>query len=352
MNTTKAIFVLGYMRSGTTLLFRILGNHPSVFTLKGEPKIIEYRSIARQYYPDLTDDKILQSFICFLSNVVRFGHPLKYFGQPLIESPGFNSWDVQRIFATLLNRDYFSIFYAVYDYFARAAGKSIWCIKAQVLEAEAIMANFPGAQFVEIVRDPRDVLASKKNDRDAVWHSGRYKPEQRPIKELYNTYDPLWDSLSWKAEIQAGMNLYKKDPSRFYSVRYEDLVTKPDQCIRKMSDFLGIAYDNGMVEVNERNSSVWDRQYKGIGAESVRKWQKKLTPEEIALCQWVTQSEMQSLEYDIAQISLFHRVKVIGLLELSIKEFLQRLIKRYRLGGWAYLRNVLSLYWKKWLTLR
>ena len=348
----KPFFVLGYMRSGTTLIFKILGNHPEVFTLKGEPKVIEYLSIARQYFPDLSDDKTLWDFIGFVANVLRFGHTLAYFGKPLEESPDFKTQDVNNILAGLTAREYIPVFRSVQDYFARSAGKSTWCIKAQVLEAETVLENFPDALFVEIIRDPRDVLASKKNDRDAVWHSERYRPEQRAEKDLYNTYDPLWDVLSWRAEIRAGRKLQEKYPARFFSIRYEDLVAEPEIYIKKLCAFAGLSYHEAMLEINERNSSVWDKKYKGIGAESVRKWQAKLTPAEIALAQWATKAEMQRLDYDMFPVRLGDQLKVPFVLAASLVEFLQRLVKRYRLGGWAYLWNVLSLYWKKWSKAR
>src|SRR5688572_20006721 len=170
MNTASPLFVLGYMRSGTTLVFNILGKHPAIFTLEGEPKIIEYLSISREKYPNLHDDRTMEDYISFVANVIRFGHPLKYFGLPLIETTDFSALHIQDILTSVSRRDYLSVFRKVYDFFASRAGKSRWCIKAQVVNAATIISHFPDARFIEIVRDPRDVLASKKYDRDAVWH--------------------------------------------------------------------------------------------------------------------------------------------------------------------------------------
>lgn len=335
------------MRSGTTLVFNILGKHHDIFTRKGEPKVIEYLSIARRYYPDLTDDDTLQNFIGFCANVIRFGRSLERFGQPLIETDDFKDKDVRIIIRELQRRDYYSIFHGVYDYFAQSAGKTMWCAKMQTLEATTFITQFPDSKFIEIVRDPRDVLASKKKDRDAVWHSERYKPEQRAEKDLYNTYNSLWDSLSWRAEMRAGRDLRKKHSGLFLLIRYEDLVSEPATYVKRICDFLNVSYDETMLNINERNSSVWDKKYKGIGAESVGKWRTQLAPAEVALSQWITRSEMRMLGYDIVPVNFLDKLKIPGLLAVSLAEFMQRLVKRYRLGGWPYLMNVLRMYWKK-----
>jgi len=49
-NNITPIFGFGYMRSGTTLLFNILKNHPDIYTSAQEPKIIDSMLIIKKTY--------------------------------------------------------------------------------------------------------------------------------------------------------------------------------------------------------------------------------------------------------------------------------------------------------------
>jgi hypothetical protein len=61
---------------------------------------------------------------------------------------------------------------------------------------------------------------------------------------------------------------------------------------------------------------------------------------------------MNSLGYDIVSTKFIDKLKALGLLVVSIFEFQQRLLKRYKLGGWPYLLNVITVYLKKLVALK
>ena len=67
------VFVIGYMRSGTSLLRNILASHPAVFASPGETKYFEYETTIRHLYPDLNDDQVLTSLITTLADIVNNG---------------------------------------------------------------------------------------------------------------------------------------------------------------------------------------------------------------------------------------------------------------------------------------
>src|SRR5690606_25266583 len=105
---------------------------------------------------------------------------------------------------------------------------------------DAILRTCPSAKIMEIVRDPRDVLASKKTRRETVWTTDRYRPEERERKHLEKAYDPLWDAISWRSAIQAGNRTYRTHPEQIQRIRYEDLVAQPKQVVRQICEFLEI----------------------------------------------------------------------------------------------------------------
>ncbi|GAH22672.1 unnamed protein product, partial [marine sediment metagenome] len=79
----------------------------------------------------------------------------------------------------------------VFESLMYKGGKTRWLEKTptHVFYIDDILLSVPDAKFVEIVRDPRAVLASKKRRRETVWPE-RYVPKQQKFKNLEKSYDP------------------------------------------------------------------------------------------------------------------------------------------------------------------
>lgn len=345
-NQITPIFGFGYMRSGTTLLFNILKNHPVVFTRAPEPKLFASLPILRRTYGDLEDDETLKAYIAFIANVARFRWSMDKLNQPLVEDQDFNGEDVQSILRRVQNREYVPMIKLVYDQMAGEHEKKFWYVKSQVVYFDRIFHWIPEARFIEIVRDPRDVLASKKKDKESVWEPGKYSEAKKPFKELEKAYDPIWDSLSWKAEVAAGMKIKEAHPAIIHSVRYEDLVRDPEYYTRDICEFLGIEFYERQLDVPKRNSSLWQNKPVGIGTQSVEKWKRILTPEEASICQFLTRRQLKARNYEVGNIES-NNYKILTMLINSIGEFFQRLLNRMKMFGPKFLINILHLYWKK-----
>lgn len=348
----RPIFVVGYMHSGTTLLLKILGRHPSVFSGEAETKYFECLPLIRHSYPDLHDTQKLREFLPFVAAVVQRGYKIGG-----IHSAGPSEATTELVDTVLPEavtkpgRDpHGEMFRIVSDYLTRAAGRTRWLEKTptHILHVDQIIESVPDALFVEIVRDARDVLASKKTRREIVWQTDRYSPEQKPLKHLEKAYDPLWDSLSWKATVRAGHSARTKYSDRFITVRYEDLVKAPEARVKEICDFLGLDFQAQMLEVSSRNSAERGEVKKeGIAADAVGRWRRTLTPAEAALCQLLVKSDLERWNYGPETSSLSAHARTPLLIARSLFEFLQRLSRRVRLGGPAYSINVLLTYWKR-----
>lgn len=349
----RPIFVVGYMHSGTTLLLKILGRHPSVFSGEAETKYFECLPLIRRAYPDLDDEKKLREFLTYAVEVVRRGY--KITGKSIHGGAGIAPEHIDAIMdEAKKSRDHAHIFCIVSDHLTRVAGKARWLEKTptHVLHVDQIIQSVPGAVFVEIVRDPRDVLSSKKTRRQIVWETGRYTTEQKPLKHLEKAYDSLWDSLSWKATVRAGQAARRKYPERFFTIRYEDLVTDPETRIREVCDFLQMDFCAEMLNVQKRNSAErGEVEKEGISPDAVGRWQRTLTPAEAALCESLAKAELDTLNYRRSPAKFVARARVPLLMTRSMFEFSQRLYRRWRLGGSAYSLNVLLTYWKRFTKL-
>jgi hypothetical protein len=220
-----------------------------------------------------------------------------------------------------------------------------------MFHVDEIKQAVPGALFVELVRDPRDILASKAKRQSEDW-IGRFVPEKRDLKRFSSGFDPLWDTLGWMSAIRAGDEARKKHPSDICRVRYEDFVTNPEGELERICQFLGLEFSPSMLNVPWTNAAVGDVQDRqGIRTAPVGRFQGVLAPEAVALCQAMVKREMDTLGYAPAPVTFAAYLRMPILAVRSGFEFWVRLYRRWRLGGAAYLVNVLGKYWRRLVGL-
>lgn len=351
------IFVVGYMHSGTTLLINILRSHSTVFAGNRETKYFMHLPMIRETYPNLDDDKILQDFVFYVIAVVKKGFSKNKLDAKI--APDFRlEWfgnDEKRLKVLLedarKNRNYKAMFNLVSNHMAQSMGKSRWVEKTptHIFHIDDVVKNVPDVRFVEIVRDPRDVLASKKTRRLDVWKSEKYSAN-RLKKHWEKAFDPMWDSLSWKSAVHAGQQARDKYPNRTLLINYEDLAEKPEQKVREVCDFLNMKFEPEMLNITVRNSAednAGEENQTGIVTTSIGRWRKTLSLAEVGVCQLQVGKDMKELGYLIAPIPLIHKLKMPFVLAASAFEFIQRSYRRWRYGGWSYFQNIFTNYWKR-----
>jgi hypothetical protein len=99
---------------------------------------------------------------------------------------------------------------------------------------EAIETHVPGAAFIHIVRNGADVVASLHAAANAGW-----KGFERPM-----TLDECIQR--WTTDLEITRRELGK-PNHFL-VRYETLVSDPSGALKRVCAFLGLAFDEGMLE--------------------------------------------------------------------------------------------------------
>jgi hypothetical protein len=338
------------MHSGTTLLLRILANHPEVFAAAGETKFFERLRSIRAQFPDLADAAKREQFLDWVSKVLTLGYNPVHKGDPSADMRILDESQLREATrATQGIEDHRHAFRIVFEQLALLAGKSRCLEKTptHVFHVDEILECMPDARLVHIVRDARDILASKKTRRSTVWTSNRYTAEERPKKSLEKAFHPVWDALSWKAAVRAGQKAAEQYPTQVHMLRYEDLVVDPDAEIRQCCEFLGISFDTSLMDVATLNPAEHDANEAGISAASVGRWKRVLSPAEVVACQRVAGSELARLGYELQP---HHRVAHLAsnwCFITCVTEFGSRLFRKWRLGGSRYLINVLANYWSR-----
>ena len=288
---SKVIMVSGSGRSGTNVTKKIFGEHRDIATLPFEYRFVIdpggiidfYNSYAQVWSPYWPDAKIraLRDYLLSLASMTNEKSqrvkaaksndpvglnmsPPSYSGWELDKwIPGFSA-NVDELIEELVSFRYRAIWPGTPEgmvnnemLFAPAMEKAQLavplrnflekCVKAilnkqekgvflednthNILFASDLMALMPNAKLLHLVRDPRDVIASARQQR--------WCPTD--ITQL----------ISWYAEI---MNRWwaeraKCNPERFLEVRFEDLVHDRTTRIAEMAAFCDVPMDERMLNV-------------------------------------------------------------------------------------------------------
>jgi hypothetical protein len=149
----------------------------------------------------------------------------------------------------------------IFDCYAERNGKQLAGDKTPgyVRKIGRIHEVWPGARFVHIIRDPRDVCLSMLD-----WSSGERTAGQ------YGTWaeDPaVSTALYWRYSVALGRDAGAALGGDLYAeIRYEDLVTAPSKTIARLCAFLALPYDEAMTRFHE------GRVRAGPGLSSKAQW--------------------------------------------------------------------------------
>jgi hypothetical protein len=190
---------------------------------------------------------------------------------------------------------------------AEQAAKSIWGEKTprHIFRINDILTRFPDAKVVCMSRDPRAVVASYRDWQNQGGFDFERDPGHREALEaeqnrVRRSYHPATISMLWRAQANAALKAREQwGPHKVYLQRYEDLVVEPERELRQLTEWLGLSFEESMLEVPMHNSS-YERfaQKQGITRTAVDRWKTKLTPGEIRIVDRICKSVMQSLGYE------------------------------------------------------
>ena len=352
-DNARPIFIVGYMHSGTTLLRKVIGHHPEVYSIRAETMFFDQlmHSLPGRFR-NLADDGVHEAYVRFLIKKTTFDWPPMTAAEADMEPPQFQPDEAlaARIVAeTRGNRDYTAIFAHVFSAIAAAAGKTRWLEKtpSHIFHVDAILAALPQARIIEMVRDPRDVLASKKVRKQSDW-AGRYGETVGARMQLSRGYDPLRDSLGWRAAVRAGNEAAQRHPGAILRLRYEDLVTAPEEQARRLCDFLGLTFAPDMLAVGWSNTTAQGGSGQaGIDRRAVGKWAGKLSADVISLCQRINRAEMAGLGYALQAEPPGSRAKAPYWVARSGVDLVSHYYDLWRARGLDYVQGMARNSWRR-----
>lgn len=119
---------------------------------------------------------------------------------------------------------------------------------------QTLVDIFPGAYFVNIVRNPYVLFASTMHLWKAFHHAhGLQRPRGEHLQEYVLATLP-----AMHRKLEAARHLVP--PSRFYELRYEDLVADPEREIRALYEHFGWDFERVRPALEEHISAMADYQ--------------------------------------------------------------------------------------------
>jgi len=251
---SRAIFVVGAARSGTTLLARLLDGHPGLFVLPRETHatwcvarpdplaaLLHETPMAREFEGDARRRDEIEA---------RLARRLT--GPP----------DAPRLLTALAE--------TLLEERAPQPPPVAWVEKTprHLRHVPELLAAF-GAQtrVLVLLRDPRAVMASRaarfgRRGRRAVRHFAR---RWATADELLRRFEPL---------------------SQVLCVRYRDLVRDTAAQMRRVARHLDLRWDDALVQPQRAGrpwpgNSSFGGGSRGVHAEAVERWRSRLAPDEI-----------------------------------------------------------------------
>ncbi|NOZ56822.1 MAG: amino acid adenylation domain-containing protein, partial [Calditrichaeota bacterium] len=277
-----AIFVLSAPRSGSTLTRAILGGHPKLFS-PPELQLLNYDTLGERkrqlssgrddFWLDGTIRALMEIRNCSVEQARELMAELEERDLPVQEFYRLmQEWLGDRIFVDKTPN------YALSPHILQRAEE-----------------YFENNRYIHLIRHPYGVIPSFERARLHVFYPPFFTEEHgftpRQLAELV-----------WIISNQNILNFLKHIPEeRQFRLYYEDLVTKPDETIRRICDFLEIEPHPDMFEpqkdakkrmldgLNDLSKMLGDvrfHEHKGISADRAYSWKKELTEDYLSDIAW------------------------------------------------------------------
>lgn len=318
---TGPIFIVGYIHTGTSLLKTILRGDPDVFANNGETHFFQDLNWVKGEFPNLSDAAALREYALFLTKLAYLGSRRAKWqrAEYSIEDLGLTQEGFETIYAAasqaapaLGDRAHAGLFPVVMDQLTRLNGKQRWIEKTpeHIYFLPSLLRTAENARVIELVRDPRAALASRKSRRTDEWLDAKEEKESVGTDRVTN-FDPFIDSYLWKEAINCGKEARRNFPGRVLAVRYEDLVGAPEETLRRICDFTGLPFRPEMLQVGWVNTTSRTKENASdkISTAAVARWRQTLTPEEVNVIQWALRAEMDEFNYEAVPVSLGDKAK-------------------------------------------
>lgn len=291
------IFIVGNSRSGTTLVSRILKNHPEIHILNETHFIQEFEQYLKSN--TLLNDNNIWKIVNSMLTIQR----KDYYRKSQYEEYTEDTKAIISEFKQGKQRDFATLNKIFFEWEAKQHGKK-WAgdqTPRHVFHINELIDWYPGAKFIHIIRNPCAVLFSQKKK----WRAGlRWGQPRFEVLRTFLNYHPITTGIIWIKSIAAGLKFQKIVPKNSMKTMYfEHLVADPKTEVQKICDFLKIEFITDMINVDvEFSAGKEDEGSKGIRKTISERWTSELSNTEIFIAERLAGYQLKSLGYHLTGV--------------------------------------------------
>jgi hypothetical protein len=275
------LFIVGCARSGTTLLRRMVDAHPQI-AIPPEthwiPRLFE-RRVA------LTDE----GFVTPVLVSKLLGH--KKFSRMRMSRP-----EVESLIGPDESVPYAHFVTRLFDLYGHRHQKAFVGDKTPgyVKRLPLLHGLWPGARFVHLIRDGRDVCLSAIQWRKSERKHRRYSSwNEDPVSTA-----ALWWEWQVRLGRQAGAPL---GPGLYHELRYEGLVARVEEELVDLCAFLALPWSDAMLHFHEgrtrRGSHLSSKERWMPPTRGLRDWRSQMDAEQLGRFEAVAGDLLEELGY-------------------------------------------------------
>lgn len=292
--------MIGTQRSGSNLLRVIMDQSPAIASPHPPHILVTFMPLLHLYGAL----SVSENYKTLISDIVDYinANPVPWEGVKL---------DKDELFLQSKTNSLIEINRLVYGQAAAAKNARYWCCKSMNNMYYAAEMEQHGIidKYIYLYRDGRDVAASFKKaivgEKHIYFLARQWKQDQEECFKLKN-------------EIA---------PERIFELSYERLTAEPEDTVRELCTFLGIAYTANMLQYYTSSTSIataasgemWSNVAKPIMHNNTSKFLKSFTPEELEIFELVAGDTLTKLGYPV--YTLQNRPELIS--EAAIESYKQ-----------------------------
>jgi hypothetical protein len=251
----EPFFIVGFQRSGTTLLRVMLDAHPDIAIPLDTVGLWSQYEGRLPRYGGLGNPDARRTIV-----------------EDLLREERIALWGLSftpdAILARWATSDYPGLIRAFYESYASAHGKSMWGDKdpGNMVRIDQLTRWFPHSRIIHIVRDGRDACLSQ-------------------LEQSFGFDDLLECACEWREQVQWVRRMGAVMTDRYHEVKYEDLVVHPSETLRRISEFLEIPYQESMLQymhqvsrsVPESKRHIWPMIDQAPRADNAGRWRQRMS---------------------------------------------------------------------------
>lgn len=285
----QILFLGGHRKCGTTMLLNMLDGHPDYSVYPQDintlyayyPQFIELgidsadqiARLDRVIFGDLKDQLVASGHL----DVSLLNRMRDYF---LDIGDDFDASNMAHVIARQM------------DCFSHANGQNnaCWSVAKETsseIYADEIFTWFPNAKFIQVIRDPRDNYAALKAGV-SKYYSSFGDDNGTVLCNMINRY---------VHGLRVGLiNQERFGSDRYMTLRFEDLVSNPQDEMKKIMEFMGTEFDPVLMTPTILGKSTTGNNLDGeklfsISASNVGRWRER-----------ISETDAQAIEFHFASL--------------------------------------------------